>query len=238
MAARAHIPFLTAFQAAVRPTGNLAALAGNNDLRASMLALFNRSYKIGYEMPWQSDGAWEDARTWAEITPVNGTISYDVFGDARSFEIYSLDPRVTRLAQRVQVFTDKTGILLNDELTTVWVSWLPRRFHFDTTNWLTATAYVVGDVRTLATSGECYRCIVAHTSGTFATDLAASNWVLMPVLEVLEEFLIQHLHGTYLREHAGQIQSGAPMQREAMADLMESYRAEVRRHLKPENPNQ
>ena len=238
MAARAHIPFIEAFNATVRPTGNLTALSGNADLRASMMALFNRSYKIGYEMPWQSDGVWEDARTWAQITPVSGTISYDVFGDARSFEIYTLDPRVTRLAQRVQVFTDKTGILLNAELTTVWASWLPRRFHFDTTNWLTAKGYVVGDVRTLATSGECYRCIVAHTSDTFATELAASKWVLMPVLEVLEEFLICHVHGTYQRENAGQIQSGAAMQREAKDDLMESYRAEIRRHLKPENPNQ
>lgn len=236
MAARAHIPFITAFNAAVRPTNNLSAMASNADLKANLLALFNRSYKIGYELPWQSDGMWEDARTWAEITPTAGTIDYDVFGDARSFEIYTLDPRETRLAQRVQCFTDKTGILINDELTTVWASWLPRRFHFNTTEWATTTAYVVGDVRTLASSGECYRCIVAHTSGTFATDLAASRWVLMPVLEIMEEFLIRHVHGTYLRE-TGQIETGVAMQREALADLLESYRAEIRRHLKPENPN-
>jgi hypothetical protein len=43
--------------------------------------------------------------------------------------------------------------------------------------WVTATAYVVGDrVRVL---GSNYRCIVAHTAGTFATDLAAFNWVLL-----------------------------------------------------------
>jgi hypothetical protein len=238
MAARAHIPFIAAFEAAVRPTGNVTSMNSNADLKAVLLGMFNRSYKIGYELPWQSDGMWEDARTWAQITPVNGTISYDVFGDARSFELYTLDPRVTRLAQRVMVATDKTGIALNAELTTVWASWLPRRFHFNTTNWLTATAYVVGDVRTLSTSGECYRCIVAHTSGTFATDLAASNWVLMPVLEVMEEFLIRHLHGTYQRESCDQIASGAPMQREALDDLLETYRAELRRTLKPENPNQ
>jgi hypothetical protein len=43
--------------------------------------------------------------------------------------------------------------------------------------WVTSTAYVVGDVRT--NSGYFYKCLVAHTSGTFATDLAAGDWVLV-----------------------------------------------------------
>jgi hypothetical protein len=60
----------------------------------------------------------------------------------------------------------------------------------------------------------------------------------MPVLEVMEEFLIRHLHGTYKRESEDQVKEGAPMQREALDDLMETYRAELRRTLKPENPNQ
>ena len=40
--------------------------------------------------------------------------------------------------------------------------------------WLTGTAYVVGDLRTEAS--VTYYCLVAHTSGTFATDLAAAKW--------------------------------------------------------------
>ncbi len=43
--------------------------------------------------------------------------------------------------------------------------------------WLTATAYAVGDVVTQ--SGSTYVCAVAHTSGTFATDLAAVKWLLL-----------------------------------------------------------
>lgn len=42
------------------------------------------------------------------------------------------------------------------------------------TAWLTGTAYVVGDLRTNA--GTTYYCTTAHTSGTFATDLAAGKW--------------------------------------------------------------
>jgi hypothetical protein len=58
----------------------------------------------------------------------------------------------------------------------------------------------------------------------------------MPVLEVLEEFLIRHVHGSYLRE-SGQVGPGVAMQREALDDLLETHRAEIRRYLKPENPN-
>ena len=42
--------------------------------------------------------------------------------------------------------------------------------------WVTSTAYAVGD--TVATAGVTYTCLVAHTSGTFATDLAAAKWAV------------------------------------------------------------
>lgn len=43
-------------------------------------------------------------------------------------------------------------------------------------SWTTGRAYAVNDQ--VKQSGGWYRCLVAHTSGTFATDLAASRWVL------------------------------------------------------------
>jgi len=235
MAVREHIPFNTAFEDAVRPTGNLTAMASNATLKATMLAQFNRTYKIGYELPFQSNVFWEDARTWAQITPSSGLISWDVLGDARNLEIYTLDPRETRMAASVQFFTSKTGIAVSEYLPTFWVTWTPRVYPFSTTAWVTAAAYVVGDVRLLSTTGECYRCIVAHTSGTFATDLAASKWVLMPVLEVLNEFCIRHLHATYLRE-AGQVKTGVDLQNAALAELLEIHRAELRRNRESPKP--
>jgi hypothetical protein len=234
MAVREHIPFTTAFEDAVRSTGFLTEIGSDATLKANYLALFNRSYKIGYELPFQANVFWEDARTWAEITPSSGLISWDVLGDARNIEIYTLDPRETRLAASVQFFTDKTGIRVSEDLETVWVSWTPRIYKFNTTAWLTATAYVVGDVRTVS-SLECYRCIVAHTSGTFATDLAASKWVLMPVLEVLHEFTIRHLHGTWLLEK-GQVPTGMNLQRTALDELLEIHRAELRRNRESPKP--
>ncbi len=234
MAIREHVPFTTAFEDAVRSTGFLTEIGSNAALKPDYLAKFNRSYKIGYELPFQSNVFWEDARTWAEITPVAGLISWDVLGDARNIEIYTLDPRETRLAASVQFFTDKTGISVSTDLETVWVSWTPRIYKFNTTAWATSTAYVVGDVRTV-NSLECYRCIVAHTSGTFATDLAASKWVLMPVLEVLHEFVIRHMHGTWLLEQ-GQVPTGMSLQRAALDELLEIHRAELRRNRESPKP--
>ena len=43
--------------------------------------------------------------------------------------------------------------------------------------WLTTTAYAIGDV--VEKGGSAYICIVAHTSGTFATDLSAAKWQLV-----------------------------------------------------------
>lgn len=44
--------------------------------------------------------------------------------------------------------------------------------------WLTATAYVAGPPASVVTqSGETYVCLTSHTSGTFATDLAAGKWL-------------------------------------------------------------
>lgn len=43
--------------------------------------------------------------------------------------------------------------------------------------WLTATAYAAKDV--VVNSGTTYFCATAHTSGTFATDLAAGKWLAL-----------------------------------------------------------
>lgn len=48
--------------------------------------------------------------------------------------------------------------------------------------WVTTTAYVVGNIRHV--SNVVYYCLVDHTSGTFATDLAAGKWRLATSAEV------------------------------------------------------
>jgi hypothetical protein len=48
--------------------------------------------------------------------------------------------------------------------------------------WLTATSYLVGTP--IYNAGSLYRCLIAHTSGVFATDLAAAKWLLLVALPI------------------------------------------------------
>ncbi len=43
-------------------------------------------------------------------------------------------------------------------------------------DWATATAYVIDD-KVIYTNGSFYRCVTAHTSGIFLTDVGAGKWV-------------------------------------------------------------
>jgi hypothetical protein len=67
------------------------------------------------------------------------------------------------------------GIVTPDSLSTLTkqllgtTGWEPRGA------WLTGTAYALKDV--VSQGGIGYVCIVAHTSGVFATDLAAAKWL-------------------------------------------------------------
>jgi len=45
------------------------------------------------------------------------------------------------------------------------------------TAWVTATVYAIG--KRVSNGGNNYICLVPHTAGVFATDLAANNWVLI-----------------------------------------------------------
>lgn len=44
------------------------------------------------------------------------------------------------------------------------------------TAWVTLTVYKIGDY--VSNSGTNYVCLIAHTAGTFATDLSALKWVV------------------------------------------------------------
>lgn len=54
--------------------------------------------------------------------------------------------------------------------------------------WATSTAYSVGDY--VVESQTVYRCIVAHTSGTFSTDLSAGYWTNEEELEIVTPYAI------------------------------------------------
>jgi hypothetical protein len=60
--------------------------------------------------------------------------------------------------------------------------------------WVTAHAYVVGERVRAGTPEKVYICKIAHSSGNFATDLAAGKWAPdHPPLEVVTPYLEAHL---------------------------------------------
>ena len=54
------------------------------------------------------------------------------------------------------------------------------------TAWVTSHGYVIGDF--VSQGGLTYICLLAHTSGTFATDLAAGDWSAQQQLEIATPF--------------------------------------------------
>lgn len=63
----------------------------------------------------------------------------------------------------------------------------------DAAAWVTTTGYSIGDF--VVESATVYRCLAAHTSGTFATDLSAGYWVADDVYEVVTPYLEDDLAG-------------------------------------------
>lgn len=68
------------------------------------------------------------------------------------------------------------------------------------TAWVTSNPYVIGDYVTQ--SSIIYYCIVAHTSGTFTTDLAAGKWVAQTALEIPTVFLQADIFGLQMANKA------------------------------------
>lgn len=67
-------------------------------------------------------------------------------------------------------------------------------------DWVTSTAYVVGDY--VNSSSTTYLCLVAHTSGTFATDLAAGKWTAQTALEVVTPYALADVPNIHVTQNA------------------------------------
>jgi hypothetical protein len=57
----------------------------------------------------------------------------------------------------------------------------------DAAAWVTSTGYAIGDFVTNGTT--VYICLLAHTSGTFADDLAADKWVAQTIYEIATPYV-------------------------------------------------
>lgn len=118
--------------------------------------------------------------------PSKPVISYSYTGFQQEqqdnpFPGTQLDADLARLVQSADATIDalkdvrradgalKNGIVTNESLSTDVTIGVQAA-----TDWATGTAYAVNN--TVYHDDALYRCLVAHTSGTFATDLAADKW--------------------------------------------------------------
>lgn len=102
-------------------------------------------------------------------------------GDRVDIELGALDLTTDEIIDNLALIQRDDGALRNSLVTIDSLSSAARSlFALGGTvrgPWATGTAYVVGDV--VSESDKSYLCVVAHTSGTFSTDLAADRWVLV-----------------------------------------------------------
>lgn len=59
----------------------------------------------------------------------------------------------------------------------MWIQLSPKDIRTADILWVTGTTYAVGNV--VYSGPSRYQCLVAHTAGTFATDLSAGKWTLL-----------------------------------------------------------
>jgi hypothetical protein len=68
---------------------------------------------------------------------------------------------------------DITGVTQNY----MWIQLSPKDIRTADILWVTGTVYAVGQI--VYNGASRYQCLIAHTAGTFATDLAAGRWTLL-----------------------------------------------------------
>lgn len=156
---------------------------------------------------WCFDG-WPELKRSASRTASGNVIALtrgtgiDPIGQV--LNVYDRDPFTSINPGPVPFSVTSNGIQLNDDVgaaATVFVSYLVPAPQFTTTAWATATVYAVDDV--VFTASECYLCLEAHTSGAFATDLAADKWEKQDVPAFLSTALKTAVVAA-MREQGGQ----------------------------------
>ena len=67
-------------------------------------------------------------------------------------------------------------------------------------DWVTSHSYFIGDYVTQ--SSTVYLCLIAHTSGTFATDLANGKWTAQTALEIATPYALADLPNIHYSQNA------------------------------------
>lgn len=121
----------------------------------------------------------ELARLWSSVSEINQLVRRSVRSLDPIEAVDGIDPEdienlPANLAAASQAASDATSAAASATLALNQVLAIQDSLPSWRGPWLTATAYGIGDL--VSQSGNSYICIVAHTSGTFSTDLSALRW--------------------------------------------------------------
>lgn len=137
----------------------------------------------------------------AQPTPYNATTNFTVYAAANpngtyppalfDAEFANIEETLDDICTNLVLIQRDDGALKNAIVTLDSLSSNVLNFMSGSTSawvlegaWLTATAYAVYDV--VVEDDNTYVCCTAHTSGTFATDLAAVKWILIATFDVAD----------------------------------------------------
>lgn len=174
------IPFVTLRNGCFTDLGSSGE--SNATVLADVTTLINQALDFAY--PWLH-GGWPELIKASSETITSQIIDRDtvgsgLFGVIRILRVTRNHPHTATNPEPLNYQETAAGIVVQDTAppATAYVEHIEAPPIFDSTAWLTGTVYVVGDVR--VDGVNAYYCLEAHTSGTFATDLAADKWVAVP----------------------------------------------------------
>lgn len=135
--------------------------------------------------------------TKTTVTPTAGVIAWSDLDYSTKWSVWTVDPTTSWTAgcpgsgRPCYAREDTSGLFVESQstATSLVVFHHVKRPVFTHVAWVTATAYVGGDV--VLQGSNCYVCATAHTSGTFATDLAANKWTVQTLPFELREPMLR-----------------------------------------------
>ena len=199
---------------------------------AKVTSYINQGLDMAY--PWLL-GGWPELRVATSQTVTSQAVTFAsittaIHGISRILCVSKNHPWKNTNPEFKDFLITDDGITFMEDMTetTVYVGHIPQPPTFTSTAWVTATAYVAGDL--VYQAPNCYQCLVGHTSGTFATDLAANNWVVLTIPAFLKTAIRTSVVGEFTTHALGQTEMGNTFMRlmeaqlERIADRYEAAR--------------
>lgn len=202
---------------------------------APVTDLINKAYRMAWEhFPWRKLMTITGEAPAAHPS-VTGAVYVAQETATRTLDyvesVWSADPRTNASASEVPFRMESDGVYFyTGHPSTVWIRYRDEVPEFTSTAWATSTAYVAGDLVYRSDDGNVYVCLEGHTSGTFATDLAAEKWQVVPVYKFLKQAVIEGVLA-FKKEDRGETGRARLAMAETVRDELEHELMQERRVL-------